>query len=621
MCLAFAAQYTLSFPAGFDDREAGAFVIRVLGEEGARAETGRVELWVEKLIVDGQLVRGESLERSNNWEVISRAGSGLPAHLLYKGGPASLALQGRTLLAIFRSNEWSGVIRLERVGKGEQAVDVEASTGQGQVIVIEDPVSPTSTVVFVAALSLFAGAAWWFGPNRRGRGSLPWLIFFLSVFHILFWINQCVGTTSDSPGYLDTLQYFFRDGAPSYFPPGYPVLLGLVGSVSGESLGRWVTLIQHAMAVFVGGWIYLLLKRIIFDELALAGGLLAGTVTPIVTMSQTIMSEVPTIFAMVGALYYTVRAAETGRLLFAILAGVLTGWAGLLRVVPLVALLPSICLLLLLPWTKRGLRLCGLTVAVAAGVVLLPLSWYWYNSGQIKLSDSVGFHLFNRVVTEQKQLDEDGPATRLLLDLIPGQDPRGVAHWDIRESPGLRELSYEEAEILLRDVSLEGIYKNPVGYIVFTFGLAWETFLGDPTHWIPAWGDTISVHPRLETPPPLAPTASSLHWRWSLEGAYRIGWPVLCWAAVAGTFLGLCRPTRALALALAWTPAGYLLSSASVEYFNPRFNVPTAPFVAALSMILLSSIILAILHGYWSLSEMRRKDSSRASLSSSIIRR
>jgi hypothetical protein len=101
LCLALAAQYTLSSLAGFADREAGAFVIEVHGEEGAHSEAGRNELWVERLIVDGQLVRGESLERANKWEVISR-GSGLPAHLLYKSdsGPASLTLQGKSLFAI-----------------------------------------------------------------------------------------------------------------------------------------------------------------------------------------------------------------------------------------------------------------------------------------------------------------------------------------------------------------------------------------------------------------------------------------------------------------------------------------------------------------------------------------
>jgi hypothetical protein len=40
------------------------------------------------------------------------------------------------------------------------------------------------------------------------------------------------------------------------------------------------------------------------------------------------MSEATTLFAMVVALYFTVRCAETGRLRFLFLAGVFAGWAG-----------------------------------------------------------------------------------------------------------------------------------------------------------------------------------------------------------------------------------------------------------------------------------------------------
>jgi hypothetical protein len=162
---------------------------------------------------------------------------------------------------------------------------------------------------------------------------------------------------------------------------------------------------------------------------------------------------------------------------------------------------------------------------------------------------------------------------------------------------------------------------GPLGYVLYTFGLTWRTFLGDPTDWVPAWGDTIPVYPGLETPPPLALTASSLYWRWGLEGVYRAGWPVLCWTAIAGAFLGLRLPPRGLVLALAWTPAGYLLCSASVESFSPRYNVPAVPFVAALSVILLSLIFLAISYCHKKLSELKTEDSSRAGISPSITRR
>ena len=56
-------------------------------------------------------------------------------------------------------------------------------------------------------------------------------------------------------------------------------------------------------------------------------------------------------------------------------------------------------------------------------------------------------------------------------------------------------------------------------------------------------------------------------------------------AAIAGVFLGFLLPQRLLILALAWAPIGYLLASAFVEAYNPRYNVAIVPFVAALAMI------------------------------------
>ena len=86
---------------------------------------------------------------------------------------------------------------------------------------------------------------------------------------------------------------------------------------------------------------------------------------------------------MVGALYFTLRCAETGRLRFLVLSGVLAGWAGTLRVVPLAALIPSIYAIYLLPPTNRGFKRAVFeTLAVIVGFVSLPISWFWYKSGE-----------------------------------------------------------------------------------------------------------------------------------------------------------------------------------------------------------------------------------------------
>ena len=585
--LAFVAQGTMSSLVDENDRKPSTFVIQALSTEGRSAGDVSQELWVEALIMDGALLRWDSVKRSSNWQVVDKRGSGLPPSLSYKevSQPGFLTFQGRSFLAILHANRWSGIIRVDRDGRESQVIDGTAVEGQERLIVVEDPTVKPSVALYLGALVLFGGLAYWFSPIRTERGNTPWLIFFLFVFHILFWASQCIGTTNDSSGYLMGFQSFYK-GQSGSFPPGYPLLLGVVGSISGDSLGRWITLTQHCMVILAGVWIYFLLQRIIPDELAMIGGLLAGAFPSSLIMSQSVMSEIPTLFAMVGALYFAVRSVETGGLLFAILAGFLTGWAGTMRAVPLAALIPSLCIVYLWSQPKKKFLLAGMTIAVTAGIVLLPVLWIWLGSGRPMLSNSMGFHLFNRVVTEQKQLDEEGPATRLFLTLLEGKNPMGVVHWEIREQGRVRELSYPEQETLLRQVALEGIRKDPWGYLIYSLPLAWKVLLGDPFGgWIPAWGDTISSYPRFENPPPLAFTASSLAQRQNLERAHRVLWPILCWAAIVGTFLGLFLPQRPLILALAWVPIGYLFASASVEYFNPRFNVAIVPFVAALAMI------------------------------------
>lgn len=586
LILAFVAQATMSSLLDRTDRELSTFVIQALSTEDGSAGDASQELWVEAIIRDGQLLRWDSVKRSGPWQVVDKKGFGLPPQLLYKdvSQPGFLTFQGRNFLATLQANRWSGIIRVERDGKEAQIIDSKAPEGQERQIIVEDPRVKPSVALYFGALVLFGGLAYSFGPIPMERQNTPWLIFFLIVIHILFWASQCIGTTNDSPGYVEFFRSFL-EGQPAPFPPGYPVLLGLVGGLSGESLGRWIALTQHCMVILAGVWVYFLLRRIVPDELATIGGLLAGALPSSLIVPQSVMTEIPTLFALVGTLYFAVRSVETGGLLLAILTGFLTGWAGTMRAVPLAALIPSLCIVYLGAQAKKNFLLAGVTIAVTAGTVLLPILWLWQGSGHPALSTGVGFHLFNRVVTEQKQLDKEGPATRRLLTLLQEKDPGNVPFWELREQGRVPELSYTEADNLFRTVALEGIRKDPWGYFIYSFPLTWRVLLGDPFGWLPVWGDTISSYPRLENPPLLTFTASSLTQRQNLEKAHRVLWPILCWTAIAGTFLGLLLPQRNMVLALAWVPIGYLFASAVVETYNPRFNVAIAPFVAALAMV------------------------------------
>lgn len=586
LILSFAVRDTLSFLIGFTDLVPSEYVIQAEGNKEANFKTSEHKLWVKALIVDGRRLRWESLEDTSNWEEVDILRVGKLPVIGEDPKPAILRFQGKSLVAIFQTDHWLGTVRLLR--NGCEVQKAEAFGEQQLTLVLQNPVTLPSTAAFVVALILFACCAAWFGPLRAGHCCAAWLVFFLTIFHILFWASQCVGTTNDSPGYLNDIQTILS-GLPAYFPPGYPAFLGLVGTVSGTNLGGWITLLQHAMLVVSGFWIYLLLRRITFAELAMLGGMLAGALPCSLMASQSVMSETATLFAMVGALYFAVRSMETGGLHFPILAGLLTGWAVTLRVVPLAALVPSLLMVYLVPHPIVGFRRFRITLVSLVGVIMLPLLWFWICTGFPVLTSSTGLHLFNRVVTEQQLLDQNGPATRTLLNLQEGKDPRGIPHWEVLNGV----LDYNQKELLLRAVSLEGIRKDPWKFLGYTFPLAWRMFKADSFYWIPLWGDTASLHPRLETPPVLGFTASSFAWRRSLEEVHHSLWPVICWAGVVGMLLAVFHPQRVLIFSIAWIPIGYLLSSASVEYFNARFNVAVAPFVAALSMVSVSMVLAA----------------------------
>jgi hypothetical protein len=253
-------------------------------------------------------------------------------------------------------------------------------------------------------------------------------------------------------------------------------------------------------------------------------------------------------------------------------------------VIPLAALIPAACIV---HWSLRRRKAARPLVALAAVSLAClggPIAWFWCKSGRPALTTSTGLHLHNRVVNEQKLLDRNAPAARKLLAAVRGADPAAFAWWDLCEFPGLRDWDPLEQERLLRQVAVEGIRLDPLGYLRYTPWLAWRMFVA-PTDWIAPWAETNDVSSEMESPPILALTSSSLDWRLTWEEMHRLAWPVLCWAAIVGATFGMMSRHRALVLALAWIPAGYLLGSASVEHFAPRYNAAVAPFIALLATL------------------------------------
>jgi hypothetical protein len=544
-------------------------------------------LWFNSLIADGGLLRFPSTQYSKEW--VYSDNSGMPAYLYCENAAHALvSFRAKTFVAVFHGSGWSGLIRVKRNGTTVQSIFVDQAEKQQDLIAVEDPVVPRSTAVFWVGLTLFAFCGWWFGPWRNGRSPVVWLVFFLSLVHLLYWVCSPVGVSNDSSSYFEAASSVLS-GIPSYYSPGYGTLLHSVGFLAGPSLGTSVTFIQHGFVVLGACWLYLLFRHVISENLALLGAILAGVIAPAMTPTQGLLSESATAFAMIGTLYFVLQSFETGKQVFAVAGGILAGWAGLLRVVPLAALVPAVCLLYVWRRPKPSMRVAVVAAASVAAVFLAPIVWIGIKSGEPRLVNSLGYHFYNRAVEDQKLLNRKGPATQRLLQLTEGQDPRSLPWWLLPAG----EMLSPERERLLRDVAVESIRTDPVGFAVYTFRLAWRDFVA-PTDWITPWGETLTADRSFEPPSPLPFSVSALKWRLGLERINESVWPVLCWTAIAGTLIGLTGRHRIFVLGIAWIPLGYLLPTAVSEAFCPRYNAPIVPFVVMLAMFSLDWIRAAV---------------------------
>jgi len=554
------------------------FEIRVSG-----ATPVDTQIWLRRLIIDGRLRRFDSTVTSDGWIPVAKLGGGVPPVLQRKpeSGTSTLRFSGRSFVLVAEANPSRGSMQLVRNSVVTRTVELQPTTG---VFALDDVDSHVRVLACVLALLLGGAVTWRLRPWERTSRATLWLAGVLSSVHLLVWIGQCIGTTNDSAGYVSGAAALM-EGSPAYFPPGYPMLLGLLDGVSGVYLGNAVTLVQHAMMVAAGVWTYLLLRRLVCDRAALCGGLLAGALPPVLTMAQSIMSEPTALFAMSGAIYFAVRAVETGRVRFAVIGGALAGWAGLIRVVPLAGLIPALGAIFLLPWAARRPSLLAAAGGALITVLLVPMIWFGLRSGDPVLADSAGFHLYNRVVTEQRLLDPGGATTRQLIGLLGADDPRRMTWWEVRAHARVSDLRYDVQERLLRGVAMEAIRAHPVAFAAFVPRLAVRELFAESAPWIPSWPDALSPTIAIESPAILPLTAAAVRSRWDAEAVQRFLWPVLAGLSFAGVLVGLRLPQRGLVLALVLVPAGYLVATASLDYFAARHNVPVTPFVVALAVL------------------------------------
>ncbi len=450
------------------------------------------------------------------------------------------------------------------------------------------PLPRSSFASWLAAMLVLAALV---RPWTNRRRLELWLLNYLVLMHLLYWLTQPVGLLLDSLGQLATLKTNAM-GSPAYFPPGYPMLVAIGYLISSTAAGSVITAIQHAMMIAAIWWSFKLMERCAGTTIAYATTLSIGAAAPTLALPQGLLSENAALFGMMGALYFAFNYRERGQLRDGILSGSLLGWAALARIMPLAAGLPSLFAIMMGARSRRaGLRRFAVILVLVGIVVAAPLVWFGINSGKFTLTNSMGRHLFNRAIADQYLMDRNARATARLLKLTAPVDPSGMRHWDVQKLLEKKGLNRDQIEALMRQTSIESIRHAPLEYITYSLRQALIQYSLDPIPFMPYASTPSEYNSELEPPPLLGADANSMRWRERLEEAFDVAWIYTPWIALASLPLIPLLDERATFMALAITPALYLLATALVEYLLSRYNAAIIPFVIMMAGGTLAALI------------------------------
>ena len=332
--LAWSASLCLRVPPYQAARGVQRFTIVVSGSAKKVPDNGTL---ITRLLADGKALRGEDAELKGDWvsywdRTLSHPNTTEPASISFNARSAVVLFDrlnhcGHLSISGPDGTIWKDTLKdCDRGGRYRRflAVDLPAPARRPH----------WSLVVWLAAFLILAAVTQSWTSRRRLE---VWLLIYLAVLHLLFWSTQPVGLLTDSLKQLPTLKANILLGAPAYFPPGYPMLVGLAYLISRTRTGSVITMLQHVMMIATIWWCYRLLRRSAGTTVSFATALVIGAAAPTLVLPQGILSENVALFGMAGTLYFAFNYRETGRLRDGIFAGFLLAWATLARVVPLAA--------------------------------------------------------------------------------------------------------------------------------------------------------------------------------------------------------------------------------------------------------------------------------------------
>jgi len=405
-------------------------------------------------------------------------------------------------------------------------------------------------------------------------------------------------------------------GAPSpglVQAPGYPGFLALVVLGVPLPVGPALLVVQHLLRLVPAAAMLVLAWRLRGTPAAVAAALLVAVAPESCVFAHLVMSEV-----LAGALAAAAAVAlwrlwdrpGPGR---AALAGAIVGCLTAVRPAGALWLLPGWWWGVPAPgrsaWSRRA--------ALAAGFAAAVLPWLLLNragTGEFALVNSVGRHLFSRVVSEGGALAPGDPAL-VELNGEAGFPPGAPATylWNYTEALRRRGDTEAGADRKLGRVALHALASHPVRYVVTTVRGAAEIAV-----WVPQApahaGPYLAVEHSLEVPGRLEEAVADLRpfvadpeamewilaelrpvfedgparralaaWLEGWRGAMAwLRWPLILLAVAGVGRLWRSRPAggppgwgRGFVLLLGLG----LLGHAAVEMPVPRYGLPYQPFL------------------------------------------
>jgi hypothetical protein len=387
-------------------------------------------------------------------------------------------------------------------------------------------------------------------------------------------------------------------------PPIYPLFAAGVIKLLGQDLAA-LAFVQHLLGVVTVGLAYWLGRLTFGRASGMLAGLLVALDSVLVLHEHYVLSEPVFTLLLVAACLAFVVALQRDRARWYLLAGLGLGLAALTRPVAQSVLLAVPLALLFQRGSLRTAWRPSLLVLGAAALVLVP--WMVRNKlayGSFSTSGS-GRFLSARVVKHDsgyvfydpdaaQPQDSLGRRARQIFQSEADERPEeGPIYSRYRSELGLSEA---EADELLRQISLEGIARQPSHYIRTTAAMFVDLFAGDQKEELLRWHlrerDQDRVMNQWEVggmrhlvgPPTSAHVAES-DVAESLGSIYRPS----RWLAplVIGILLALVlaarRPRHRPALFLGAVVGIVLLVSAALVGEVPRYRYPLDPLISVLA--------------------------------------